>query len=95
MALHISLDPRIAAVTGAGSGIGRAVAVALADAGARVAVMDQDVEAAERVSEKIRGTGQHALAVPVDVATAHPWTRRFVRSRKPGGSPRSWSPVPA
>ncbi len=69
MALHISLDPRIAAVTGAGSGIGRAVAVALADAGARVAVMDLDGAAAERVSERIRGTGQHALAVPVDVAS--------------------------
>ena len=37
---------RVAVVTGAGSGLGRATALALAKAGARVAVLDRNAEAA-------------------------------------------------
>jgi NAD(P)-dependent dehydrogenase (short-subunit alcohol dehydrogenase family) len=54
-----------AAVTGGGHGIGRAIAVHLARAGARVAVGDIDVAAAEGVARDIGG---EALAADLDVA---------------------------
>jgi 3-hydroxyacyl-CoA dehydrogenase / 3-hydroxy-2-methylbutyryl-CoA dehydrogenase len=56
---------RVAVVTGAGSGLGRATALALAKAGARVAVLDRNAEAARSVAEE---AGVPAVAVTVDVA---------------------------
>ncbi|MCD6030997.1 MAG: 3-oxoacyl-(acyl-carrier-protein) reductase [Thermomicrobiales bacterium] len=50
------LDGQVAMVTGAGSGIGRAIAHALANAGARVAVTDIDLEAAQQVALEVPGT---------------------------------------
>ena len=54
-----------AAVTGGGHGIGRAIAVRLAGAGARVAVGDRDLPAAEEVAREI---GDGAFAVELDIA---------------------------
>lgn len=54
-----------ALVTGGGSGLGAATARALAKAGARVAVLDRNRDAAEAVAAEIGG-----LACPVDVADA-------------------------
>ena len=47
------LDGQVALVTGAGSGIGRAISQALADGGARVAVTDIDLDAAQEVALKV------------------------------------------
>lgn len=47
---------RVVLVTGAASGIGRATALALARAGARVAVVDLDVEGGQAVAEEIAGS---------------------------------------
>jgi 3-oxoacyl-[acyl-carrier protein] reductase len=49
----LSLDGRVALVTGAGQGLGRAESLALATAGARVVVNDYDVDAAHAVVEEI------------------------------------------
>jgi NAD(P)-dependent dehydrogenase (short-subunit alcohol dehydrogenase family) len=54
-----------AAVTGGGQGIGRAIALRLAAAGARVAVGDIDVAAAEEV---VREIGDAAFAFRLDIA---------------------------
>lgn len=68
---RFSLEGRTALVTGGGSGIGRALAHALAEAGARVALADRRVEAAQAVADEIRSaTGLDTLAIPVDVTVA-------------------------
>jgi NAD(P)-dependent dehydrogenase (short-subunit alcohol dehydrogenase family) len=62
-----SLQGRNAVVTGAGAGIGRAIALAFARAGAQVACVDLDGEAAERTSRSIAESGRRAIAVSCDV----------------------------
>lgn len=64
-------DERVAAVTGAGSGIGRATAHRLAREGARVAVLDVDGDAAASTAQAIVRQGGHALAQRADVASTH------------------------
>ena len=56
-----------AAVTGGGNGIGKAIALALARAGAKVAIGDLELDAAESVAAEIRGLGGEAIAVSLDV----------------------------
>lgn len=61
------LDGLRVAVTGGGSGVGEAVARRLASDGARVAIVDIDAAAAQRVADVIVGGGGAATAVRVDV----------------------------
>jgi 2-hydroxycyclohexanecarboxyl-CoA dehydrogenase len=63
----VSLEGRVAIVTGAGSGIGRAIARGLAEDGARVAVADVDLEGARQTMAGIRADGGGAAAVEVDI----------------------------
>jgi NADP-dependent 3-hydroxy acid dehydrogenase YdfG len=62
-----ALDGKVAAVTGATSGIGEATAVALAGAGAKVALAGRREDRLNAVAERIEGDGGRALAVPTDV----------------------------
>jgi NAD(P)-dependent dehydrogenase (short-subunit alcohol dehydrogenase family) len=62
------LDGEVALVTGAGNGIGRVAALTLAEAGARIAVTDIDLAAAEMVAAEIAATDGAAKAYPLDVA---------------------------
>ncbi|GAB2760021.1 3-oxoacyl-ACP reductase [Nocardioides salsibiostraticola] len=63
----LSLDGRVAVVTGAGAGLGRAEAVALARAGARV-VLNDLAGAAQDAAEEIRGFGGEVRIVEGDVS---------------------------
>jgi NAD(P)-dependent dehydrogenase (short-subunit alcohol dehydrogenase family) len=58
---------RIAVVTGANSGIGEAAAVRLAELGAAVAVVGHRPGSADRVVERIAGSGGRALSLAADV----------------------------
>ena len=59
----MSLEGRIAIVTGAGGGLGRAHALYLAGKGARVVVNDLSEDAAQRVAAEIGAQGGKALAL--------------------------------
>ena len=59
---------RIAVVTGGGSGLGRSISIRLAADGHRVAVVDVDVEKAEKVAAEIQAAGVKAIAVGCDVS---------------------------
>jgi len=63
---HLSLECRVAIVTGAGAGLGRAEALALADAGAAVVVNDLP-GAADDTAEEIRTRGGRVAVVEGDV----------------------------
>ncbi len=62
-----SLKGRSAFVTGAARGIGRGIARGLAEAGARVALVDRDGEAARRTSGELQAEGLECLAFEADV----------------------------
>ena len=64
------LDGRVAIVTGAGGGLGEGICASLAAAGAAVACVDLNIDAAEERAEGIRSNGGAALAVTVDVANS-------------------------
>lgn len=62
------LDGRVAAITGASSGIGEATALALADAGAAVALAARRSERIDALAKRIEAAGGSAVAIPTDVA---------------------------
>ncbi|KUI35209.1 short-chain dehydrogenase [Mycobacterium sp. IS-1496] len=59
---------RVAVVTGGASGLGEAISAGLAADGHRVAVLDVNADAAEKIAAELRGHGAQALAVGVDVS---------------------------
>ncbi|MBB5351212.1 glucose 1-dehydrogenase [Haloferula luteola] len=64
----MSLDHRVAVVTGSDSGIGRAIAIELAQAGADVAVSyHSDREGAEETAARVRAAGARAWVGRLDV----------------------------
>jgi len=64
----LGLNDHVCVVSGAGSGIGAAIAQGLAAVGARVALLDRDAQAAERVAAALRHQGSRALAIECDIA---------------------------
>ena len=63
-----SLEGRVAAITGASSGIGAAAARTLAAAGAAVAVGARRTDRLEKLVSEIEGDGGRAVALSVDVS---------------------------
>ncbi|MGH7932110.1 MAG: SDR family NAD(P)-dependent oxidoreductase [Candidatus Binataceae bacterium] len=61
------LKDKVALVTGAAQGIGRALAMRLAEEGAKVAIGDIQVEAAQKTAAEIKAAGGTAIAVKLDV----------------------------
>jgi NAD(P)-dependent dehydrogenase (short-subunit alcohol dehydrogenase family) len=66
--MNVTLDNKVAIVTGAGGETGSAIARALADAGARVVVNDINPDRAQRVAAAICEEGLEAVALAADIA---------------------------
>jgi NAD(P)-dependent dehydrogenase (short-subunit alcohol dehydrogenase family) len=62
------LEGKVGLVTGAGSGIGRATALVFAREGARVAVVDWNLEGADETVALVRSEGFEAFAFEADVS---------------------------
>jgi NADP-dependent 3-hydroxy acid dehydrogenase YdfG len=73
-----SLDGKVAAITGASSGIGEATAVALAEAGAKVSLAARRKDRLDALVEKI---GDGALAIETDIGDEEQ-ARAFIQQTK-------------
>ena len=67
---NVTLQGRIALVTGASRGIGRAVSLQLAQAGAHVVLVGRTQGALEEADDEIRAAGGHATLLPMDLRDA-------------------------
>ncbi|WP_175968575.1 SDR family oxidoreductase [Burkholderia sp. BCC0322] len=75
----MSVPNKIAAVTGAGSGIGRAAAIALAQAGFTVALLGRTEESLRETQDAIRTAGGDAQVFPADVTDEASVDHAFAR----------------
>jgi 3-oxoacyl-[acyl-carrier protein] reductase len=66
----MSLNGRIAVVTGAAQGIGRACALVLAEAGADVALADLNIGQLEAVAKEVEAMGRKAMVLNLNVSNA-------------------------
>jgi len=66
----MSLNGKVALVTGAAQGIGRDIALALAMDGADVAICDVNLEAAQKTATDIEAKGRKSLALKTNVAAS-------------------------
>ena len=66
----MSLNGKIALVTGAAQGIGRDIALALAADGADVAICDVNLDAAQKTAADIEALGCKSLAIKANVAAS-------------------------
>jgi len=66
----MTLNGKIALVTGAAQGIGRDIALALAADGADVAICDVNLEAAQKTAGDIESKGKKSLALKANVAAS-------------------------
>lgn len=65
----MSLQGKVAVITGAGRGIGRSVAMRLAASGSKVVLAARSKDEINRVAEEISALAGSAIAVPTDVSS--------------------------
>ena len=75
----MTLQNRVAVVTGAGSGIGRAIALAMAAKGSRVAAVDLDEVTAKETAALCAEAGGRSIALQADTSRASDATARCRR----------------
>ena len=77
----MSTRPKVAIVTGAGTGIGRAVAIGLLEDGYSVVLAGRRAALLEQTVQEVGAQGMHALAVPTDVSDPAAVRALFVAAR--------------
>ena len=77
--------PKVAIVTGAGSGIGRAAAIALSQQGFSVVVAGRRKEALEATVKEGAAVGSRMIAVPTDVTQPSSVAALFARTKEAFG----------
>jgi NAD(P)-dependent dehydrogenase (short-subunit alcohol dehydrogenase family) len=77
----MSSSPKVAIVTGAGSGIGKAVATAFLNTGYRVVLAGRRQELLEKAVSEAGATKANALAVPTDVANPESVRALFAKTK--------------
>ena len=70
MTIGLSLEGKVALVTGSGRGIGAGIARKMAEAGAAIAVTARTSSEIDKVAAEIRAGGGRAVAIPADIADA-------------------------
>ncbi len=84
-------EPRIAIVTGGGSGIGIAIATRLARDGASIAIFDRNGDGARETAAAIVAEGGTAIGITVDVSSREEIEAGVAAVREQLGAPRpSW-----
>jgi NAD(P)-dependent dehydrogenase (short-subunit alcohol dehydrogenase family) len=81
----LSLEGRVALVTGASGGIGRAIAVALAAEGADVIGMARSVDKLEVTAAEVEALGRRSYVAPCDVTDGEAVARAVAASEKAVG----------
>jgi NAD(P)-dependent dehydrogenase (short-subunit alcohol dehydrogenase family) len=65
---ELTLQGRVALITGGSKGIGRQIALTFAEAGADVALAARGADDLERTAKEVEAAGRRALAVPTDIS---------------------------
>jgi len=67
---ELSLEGKVAIVTGAGRGIGKSIALTFAEAGADVVSVARTKQEIDQTTEEVRQMGRKGLAIPTDMTKA-------------------------
>jgi len=76
----LSLEGRVAVVTGGGGGLGTAISLALAEAGADIIVTDFRPKDGENTVSKVLGVGRRAVFIPADVTKSNEVNNMMARA---------------